>query len=100
MVEEEEEGVFFDMDEKFDIVEFSHFWLNEPEGSRICNLRVRRYWFKHLTQEGYLLPGQENSCFLIWMKKLWLLSFHILDKMSLGGVELATFDYADLDLTK
>ena len=33
------------------------------------------------------------------MDEKFELNFHILDKMSLGGVELATFDYEDIDLS-
>ena len=41
------------MDEKFEMVEFSHFGQNEPGGSWTCNLRLRGHKFNHLTQENW-----------------------------------------------
>ena len=40
------------MDEKFEMVEFSHFAQNEPGENRTCNLRLRGHRFNHLTQEN------------------------------------------------
>ena len=44
--------VFFDMDEKFEMVDFSHFGQNEPSENRTYNLRLRGHRFNQLTQEN------------------------------------------------
>ena len=89
------------MDEKFEMVDFSHFGQNEPSENRTYNLRLHGHRFNQLTQENcqnvyWTKKATYSSAseIMIWMKNLRMLSFHILDKISLEGVEPATFGIA------